>query len=322
MEKNKELLDKFLEGESSVPEIQQLLKMLHHPASWEDAYTENWERANGVIPSSIDKRMRNAVRTKTKPRVHIAWRRVWNVAAVVFILLFSGISVYLWQEQKIINQYSDMIVTVPRAQKYDLTLPDGTHVLLNSDSELKYGRNFNGRERRVELQGEAFFEVAQNSDAPFVVSVGDLSVTALGTSFNVKYYESDNTITTYLMEGKVLVKSPHESMELLPGQCISYNQEVQAMRRTTVDNERIFTAWHNNLLIMEDEPLEEIIKKLERQYNIEILIADETLKSQKYNGTIENNSLVNVLELFALTSNLQYRFQGDKLILFQNRMKN
>ena len=168
----------------------------------------------------------------------------------------------------------------------------------------------------MELTGEAFFTVAKNPDAPFIVSMRDLSVTALGTSFNIKAYASDSIISAYLMEGRVLVQSPTETIEMLhAGQCINYDFVQQKMQKMNVENERIFTAWHNNELVLENERLDNIVKILERQYNINIVISDEQLNSNRYNGTVENSSLANVLELLSLTSNLHYEFQKNEIIL-------
>lgn len=314
---NKVLVEKFLRKEISAVELHELLGSLHDVDSWEDVYTDNWERANGVIAAPYDKRIWNHISAATKPARTIPLRKIWNVSSLSFLCLFLGIIVYQWNEQRVLTKYADIEITVPRGQRNELVLPDGTHVLLNAESTLKYGKRFNGRERSVEFSGEAFFTVAKDPNAPFVVSMGDVSVTALGTSFNLKSYKSDTEITSYLKEGKILVKSATESIELLyPNQCVSYNRKTRKMQKNLVENEDVFISWRNRCLTLEDEPLESIVKTLERQYNIKIEIADEALKSHRFNGTVESYSLTNVLDFFVLASTLHYEFKDGKLILF------
>lgn len=314
---NKELVEKFLRKEISMLETRELLDSLHDTESWEDVYADNWERANGVIADPYDKRIWNHISAATKPARVIPFRRIWAVSSVSLLCLFLGIIVYQWNEQRVLTKYADIEITVPRGQRNEVILPDGTHVLLNAESSLKYGKHFNGRKRHVEFSGEAFFSVAKDPDAPFVVSMGDVSVTALGTSFNLKSYPSDQEIVSYLKEGKILVKSEAESIELLyPNQCVSYNRTTRKMQKNLVENEDVFISWCNRCLTLEDEPLENIVKTLERQYNIKIEITNETLKSQCFNGTVENYNLTNVLEFFALASNLRYKYEDGKLILY------
>lgn len=291
-----------------------LNKMSHDKASGTDIFIDSWESAGGVIPLTTEKRIWNHIRQSTRPRVLIFRSHIWKIAAVVLILLLSGITIYQKYELKTATQYAELVITVPKAQKNQLLLPDGTRIWLNSDSELKYGKRFNGHERCVELTGEAYFEVAKNPDAPFTVLAGGISVRALGTSFNIKAYPSDDVVTAYLKEGKVNIQSAAESILLMPGECVNYHYASQRMEKTVAENNHTFLAWHNNQLIFEDEPLVNIARVLEQQYNIKVDIRDERIKNYMYNGTLENTSLVNILDLLTLTSPLVYEYKDSTVI--------
>ena len=130
---------------------------------------------------------------------------VKSAAAVILVLITAGSLFALTNRDNTPTLYSK--VEAMRGQKSSITLPDGTSVILNSESSIMYGTDYNNSNRTVELQGEAYFDVKQNQTLPFTVKAGDLSITAKGTAFNVRAYLDENYISTTLTEGKVEIKT-------------------------------------------------------------------------------------------------------------------
>ena len=236
----------------------------------------------------------------------------------MFILpLLTAAGVYFYMSRNLSG--APLIVTVERGQKANITLPDGSKVWLNSESKLTYSPNFNVKSRELQLDGEAYFEVAHNPDKPFIVSCNDISVEALGTAFGVKAYSEDNMISSILMRGKVRVTTPDGEAVLLPNDRISYDKTTRKKNLSSVTNATDFTGWIHNELRFENESLGDIAKTIERIYNVEVKFASENLKKQRYTGTINNNSLENVLNIISLTSPVAFQINNQQVTLSENK---
>lgn len=319
--KNIEILERFLKNEASVQEIHYLLSQLDHTERWNDWTKDKWEKAGNEIDTRVEQKMLGEIRKTVlrKPLTLVRFHKFWNIAASFLILALSVVTFYLLKERDESSNYDNMIVAVDKGQKASVTLPDGTHVWINSASRLQYGTHFNSQERRVELEGEAYFEVAKRPDCPFIVTAGDISVTALGTVFNVKCYPDDSSITTLLVDGSVEVESSSERMRLLPGQSINYDYEKRNMHKSNLDDLRLITGWRENRYILEDQTLQEVTNLLGRQYNVTFRFTDESLKDFQYSGTIENTSLQSILQMLSLTSPLSYELKDSVIILSENK---
>jgi len=208
---------------------------------------------------------------------------------------------------------------VERGQKANITLPDGSKVWLNSESKLTYTPNFNVKNRELQLNGEAYFEVAHNPKKPFIVSSHDISVEALGTAFGVKAYNEDNQVTSILMKGKVRVTTPDGEVVLLPNDRISYDKSTHKKYLSSVTNATDFTGWIHNELRFENESLGDIAKTIQRIYNVEVKFTSENLKKQRYTGTINNNSLESVLNIISLTSPVKFQIDNQQVTLSENK---
>ncbi len=204
---------------------------------------------------------------------------------------------------------SNMAVDVPLGQMSNLTLPDGTTVQLNSGSHFAYAGNFKEGERVVEMEGEAFFNVAKDPEHPFVVKTKSLDFKVYGTSFNIQAYDGENEVNTTLIEGSlgVLSKSGKEYTRLVPGENINYNGTSKELTVKNVNTD-IYTSWQKGLITFRNEKLSDIAKKMERWYNVEIQIEDPKLADELYFGTIMKNKPIDqILEVFKMTSSLDYR---------------
>lgn len=318
MSRHIELLDKFYDNKATEVEKRQLASLLNDPNRWGDDLDEVWNHSFGNMPELVDDRIFKAIRDTAKPRKLVLRRvfmRIVNYAAIVGVVM---ISLFFWNENRLLTKYADMTVEVGQGQKSDISLPDGTKVHLNADSKLRYGTNFSGRQRQVELIGEAYFDVAKDTQSPFIVKAGDIQIRALGTSFNVKAYPDDENITTYLSEGVVIVSSPHQSLNLNPGEAVVYSLKEAQMTKKKEEDDRLFTAWMNNEMAFNDEPIINIIRLLERNYNVKFVLKSDNLGGITFTGTLKNASLQSTLYALQFTSSISYKKKNDVIELYSD----
>lgn len=162
---------------------------------------------------------------------------------------------------------------IPRGGEYRIVLSDGTRIWMNAESELVYPAHFTGKQRRVTLKGEAYFEVARNADCPFYVTIGDMEVKVLGTSFNVSAYPGDKRHTT-LVEGSVAVTWQQQEITVPPGQQAIESSEGLQVRKVNVLN---YVGWKERRFIYKEQNLSEVLKELERWYDVQFFMADKTI---------------------------------------------
>jgi len=207
---------------------------------------------------------------------------------------------------------------VEKGQKASLILPDGSKVWINSGSTLTYGSRYNQKERIINLDGEAYFEVAPNKRAPFIVQSHGFSVKALGTAFDVKAYGEDKQFSTALVHGKVEVNDGNETLYLRPNQKIIYDRVARQMVKRDVEDSNIYASWRDNQLVFESETFENIALVLERNYNVKLVFESEFLKGCHYSGSLANTSLSSILQIFAVTSPLSYKIKDSVIYLSEN----
>jgi ferric-dicitrate binding protein FerR (iron transport regulator) len=200
------------------------------------------------------------------------------------------------------------IIEIPRGGEYVLQLSDGTRIWLNAESKLSYPSAFSGEVREVELEGEAFLEVAENPDRPFVVRTGDLEIEVLGTSFNIMSYPDEYSIETTLDEGKVMLRIPEsgsEACSLLPGEQAVYDRNTGAITIREVDPDN-YSAWRVGTYIIDKQSLEVLMHRLGRWYNFETKFTSPTIREYRFSGTLDRkDDLSRILELIQKTSDLQ-----------------
>jgi ferric-dicitrate binding protein FerR (iron transport regulator) len=167
-----------------------------------------------------------------------------------------------------------------------IKLPDGSKVLLNSGSILKYPTVFGNSSRDVSIDGEAFMEIAKDPKKPFRVSTNRFSVEVLGTTFNITAYSNENHSDVTLVEGsvKIITDNNKKTQKIIPGESASINGGK--LSDITQVNTQFYTSWKDGKIVFRKETLEEIAKKLERWYNVEIRFADEDLKNEIFSGTL------------------------------------
>ena len=217
--------------------------------------------------------------------------------------------------------YNELVV--PYGKKMKLILSDSTVVHINSGTSLKYPVKFlENKDRKVFLEGEAFFEVAKSNTAPFIVNTDKIDIRVLGTKFDVSAYRDDEHVSTVLMEGSVEISTSgrstigEEKYLLEPGQIGSWNKSMDNIKIAETDvNE--YTSWINGEIIFRIRPFPEILKVLERHYNVSITNNYRLLDSQQFFAKFDTESIEQVLTYFQNSTPFQYTRNGDRIEIDQ-----
>lgn len=201
-------------------------------------------------------------------------------------------------------------VTIP-GEKVIITLNENSKIILNAESRLKYPSRFSGKTREVFLEGEAYFSVAHDTSNPFIVHTGDITTTVLGTKFNVSSYKDEETITIALAEGKVKVSKENQNagftpVLLKPKEKIVYDKEDKTSVVNTCDIQQE-TGWKDNLLKFKDEPLLNVINKLERNYGVKFEFPDKSYYRQKITTNFQNATIWSISEVLKKLTGLPYK---------------
>lgn len=210
-------------------------------------------------------------------------------------------------------------ISTPRGGQYQLILADGSKVWLNAASSLHFPTSFTGKERKVTLTGEGYFEVAKNAEMPFKVDVaGKGTVEVLGTHFNINAYENEPAINTTLLEGavKFSTNSPakKEEVHLIPGQQAQFKYDGQITVIKKADLESVM-AWKNGNLIFQGEGLQYVMRQLERWYNIDVEYKGK-ISSEEFVGNISRNvNISKILKMLEATGSVKFEIVGRKVIV-------
>ena len=184
----------------------------------------------------------------------------------------------------IVNTGKNNELIIPKGGEYQVLLTDGTKVWLNSASRLIYPSSFVGKERRVVLSGEAFFDVAHDAERPFIVETSRMNVKVLGTCFNVSDYEDNDEVSTTLVNGSVEIASGNQqAFRLVPGEQ-AYGKESELKKREV--NVNLYTSWIDGKFMFNNTELEDIVKQISRWYDVDIRFADDSLKHERLAGVV------------------------------------
>ncbi|MBS0032461.1 FecR family protein [Chitinophaga sp. 22321] len=206
-------------------------------------------------------------------------------------------------------------ISTPKGGEYQVVLPDGSHVWLNAASSIRFPAAFSGSSRKVDITGEAYFEVVSNASAPFLVTSGNHRVEVLGTGFNIQSYHNDVNITTTLLQGSIRVSAGTQTRILKPGQQTKVNQDnnntIQLIN--DADTEEAL-AWRNGKFIFNDADLPAVVRQLERWYDV--TIDYKGLSGYRFNGEIPRTAhLSKVLKMMELTSNIHYKISDRNIYM-------
>ncbi len=203
---------------------------------------------------------------------------------------------------------------VPRGGEYSITLSDGTIVYLNSESELRYPVNFVGRDRRVYLSGEAYFDVVQDEAHPFIVDMGNSSVRVLGTSFNVRAYADEDEVLTTLVQGTVKFSAGKESVTLEPGKqaVLGKSESIETREVDTY----LYTAWKEGVFAFKKQRLEEIMKVVSRWYDVNIFWENVSQKEVTFTGKMKRyDDFSKIVEILEMTGNTEFVIKENNIFI-------
>lgn len=253
------------------------------------------------------------MRHKKTGRYQGLFRGMQRAAATLFIPLVVSWCVLYWDSD---SRVAEMIeVKTNPGMTTSIDLPDGSVVVLNSSSSLQYPSRFSAQERKVKLVGEAFFSVVKDHEKPFVVDALNRSkIIVHGTEFNVDAYEENKIVQTTLVSGKVsfdyLDGEQRKSLVMQPGQKVIYDieQDKVIVKKANVDVE---TCWKDGYLIFKNTPFEDVLKNLSKRYNVKFVLKNPVLKANSFTATFAKQRLERILEIFRISSNIQFKFVED-----------
>jgi len=243
-----------------------------------------------------------------RPRIN--W---WKYAAIIAIPLLVISTIYFTNSTKESNLF---VAMTEEGQKSQVLLPDGTHVWLNAGSRITYSSDFSKSNRRVNITGEAFFDVAKDNTHQFIVETDYINVVVYGTAFNISAYPKDSDIKVSLLNGKVLLENCRTNkklVEMYPGQQVAVSKRWLDFSKydCNVENESL---WTKNMMRFENTSAEDIFEKLEHWYglNIHVENMDTTIK---YGFTIKSESIREMLELINKITPITYRIDGEEVYI-------
>lgn len=237
------------------------------------------------------------------PMARRLWAQVASLAAILIFGLILGSTVtYLTSKSKILSE--QLVFETPRGEKSLVKLPDGSEVWLNANSRLVY-HSFSSNRRQVELKGEAFFKVARNEKAPFVVKTDECEVEVLGTTFNVMAYNEFGRKEITLLNGKVNIHIDGTEQVLKPGQAlILKDHKVKIVEVNPLQA----SGWTENKFNFQNIPLSELMKRLENWYDVDITLDNSTGKEINFTGTFKNEETIwQVLDAIKVYTPISYK---------------
>lgn len=238
-------------------------------------------------------------------------------AAVAFlpVLLLLGAGYYINSRTTLFQGANYTELYIPKGENARLFFQDGTEVFLNADTRIRYPDRFGIRQREVYLDGEAYFNVSANSKRPFIVNAQNTSVKVTGTSFNVNAYSESETIEIVLDEGKTAFSVGEYSYSMSPGQQIEYNKSTGITSLYNLSKSSNLSLWRKNMIYFNDTPLAEVLKVLERKYDVRFHIQSPNALNFSYTLITKNNNIDSVLLELQKIAPVRFDYSDDNVFV-------
>lgn len=314
------LIEKYLEGNASPTEIEELCKWIRNNDSLDRWMMREIEKCDSSLDKEVYDRLYSRIKEaidsreeKTRSK-RIVFTRLIRWAAIICLPIVAALITYELLSKPTPDTLP-LIVSAESGERAKVQLPDGTQVNINSASQISYPQNFGSKERVIELDGEAYFEVTPDKERPFIVKAAGLEITVLGTSFDISAYKDDPDVSVVLLTGKVDVTSTQGHCVMQPDEKLVYNKQTGLMTVGKVYSKE-YVEWTNGNLRFENESLEDIVKILSRVYNVKIVF-DQDFPKEKYffTGSIGSGGITNALDILSMTSALHYEVRDSVIVL-------
>ena len=327
-----QIILKYLQGKASKAEKDDLLRWLQGSEANKAFFAETRDRwlDSGATPVADPEYVERAfarfmaeIKKENRIRNRKHFITYLKVAASIALLLASSlISYQVGQKQRSVPTLSvpqtivmNRIIT-GKDNKSKVSLPDGTLVWLNANSQLTYPEAFAPDKRHVQLEGEGYFEVTRNEDAPFTVETGDVSVNVLGTHFNVRNYtdKKEEPIEITLLTGKVEINLLGNAIPLNPNQVIACDKQDGSYQQMDVEAND-YILWTQDKLVFSNDKLSTILHQMEYWYHIDIACEAGVQLDQHLSLTIQRETPDEIMRLLALITPIRYKIEGDRLTI-------
>jgi transmembrane sensor len=312
------LIIQYLSHEATVEEEEALLEWISKDTSHQKIFSEWVEVWNLRPPVDSSFHLSNALgRLNNRIDVSEAKSRLTlrNIAAAVLLIATTGLLFFLGSRYSLlpVEDVSYVEKKTGDGAKLEVNLSDGSTIVLNGNSTIKYPNHFTEGSREVFLTGEAFFEVAKDKEHPFIIHTNNLITRVLGTSFNVKA-RSKSTIVS-VVTGKVEVNHGSLSEIAMPNEKITYNSSEGSLEKARADLESEL-AWRSSTIIFADSELSEAAEMIQEVYGYSIVFEKENLSKCLITGKFKNQPLHIVLKAISFSTNTQHRVQGKTVTIY------
>ncbi len=315
------LISGYFGGNLTASEHQELKNQIESNADarkiFED-YRLLWEESGQKIllkPIDVESAM-----TKVKLRLFFRKNNIFQflqrAVAVLFLAgLFSTAYIYYHNYASIQNQKEQPVIVQEVSTIFGIRskfqLSDGTKICLNSNSRLIFPVEFKGNSRNVELIGEAYFEVTQNTEKPFIVKTREINLKVLGTTFNLQAYPESNEISATLINGKIILERESNGItmklnELKPMERAVFKSDSKSLDISSEEDADKFIAWKDGKLVFSNDPVEHVAEKLGNWYNVAVKISNNKLKRYRFTATFTDEPIEQVLDLLSKSSPIKY----------------
>lgn len=341
-----ELVTRKLAGEATSVELGELSYLLtkYPDAIYYEALLEQvWELGSNEEPEDLYVAFeKHKLRFKEelnfdvkKTALEVLLRKpVFLFTALICVLL--SLSIYYFNYHNDTSEGVRVEITAGKGVRKEIKLPDGTQVRLNSESKLSYQMDMQShKQRNVVLTGEAFFKVAHDKERPFLLKTNNLAIKVLGTEFNVKDYPDDAKTETTLMEGSIeltingrsdqkFLLKPSEKLALVENKNKSAAKDnrsvlmIENISPVKVGNTEYIEeiSWTENKFVFQNESFEELLPKLERWYNVRIVLEDPKIRSYRFTGIFINEDITQALEAMQLIKSFHYKLEENEVKIY------
>lgn len=299
------LFDKYMEGSCTPAELRELVDLLQEAeaadaldqpmeALWQQL--KNEQPANTVDWNAMYNVISNQPEELQPYHYKSPFKRYWYYAAAAVVIAVASIIAFNQFSSKTPGKNPVLAEVRKDSIKHANTrqtihLPDGSTVILNSNSKLDYPAQFTGNTREVHMTGEAYFDIAHNPAQPFIVHAGNISTKVLGTTFNIKAYPSDDNILVTVVKGKVQVSKKNKTLgTLTASQQISFTKSTEAVVQQQA-NTKVVTAWKPAEVVFNDMTMREAVEQLKKRFNLNIVFANDAIKNCKVTATFSEDDL-------------------------------